>query len=242
MRLKVINSGSIGNAYALDAGEEILLLEAGVRLSDTLKEIDFRGDKVVGCVVTHRHGDHAKYVEEYSRHGFKIFANEDVIQSAHFEYGTTHETTHAETIKTGGFSIVPMDLNHDVPIQGFLIYHKDMGTLFFATDTYKIGYSMVGVNHFLVEANYDDGLLRCNVEDGKVDRKQANRLMLSHLSIDNTLYFLRKCKAQAAKNIILCHLSERNSSPKEFADKVKAEFGVPTYIASPGLMVNLDRI
>lgn len=56
MLLKCIASGSSGNSYALIMDKEILLIEAGVRLFEIKKHIDFQISKVVGCVVTHEHG------------------------------------------------------------------------------------------------------------------------------------------------------------------------------------------
>lgn len=56
MLLKCIASGSSGNSYVLISDEEILLMEAGVRLLEVKKFIDFQISKVVGCVITHEHG------------------------------------------------------------------------------------------------------------------------------------------------------------------------------------------
>lgn len=56
MLLKCIASGSKGNCYALVSDREILLIEAGVRLIEVKKAIDFQISKVGGCVVSHEHG------------------------------------------------------------------------------------------------------------------------------------------------------------------------------------------
>ena len=56
MLLKCITSGSSGNSYALISNDEILLIEAGVRLLEVKKHIDFQISKVVGCVISHEHG------------------------------------------------------------------------------------------------------------------------------------------------------------------------------------------
>ena len=56
MRLIVINSNSSGNAYALDAGNEILLLEAGMKMAEVKRNINYRLNDVVGVCVSHSHG------------------------------------------------------------------------------------------------------------------------------------------------------------------------------------------
>ena len=56
VKLICVSSSSAGNAYALDAGNEILLLEAGVKMAEVKRNIDFRLSDVVGVCVSHSHG------------------------------------------------------------------------------------------------------------------------------------------------------------------------------------------
>lgn len=56
IRLICIGSSSLGNAYALDSGREILLLEAGVKMAEVKRHINFRLQDVVGVCISHSHG------------------------------------------------------------------------------------------------------------------------------------------------------------------------------------------
>lgn len=56
MFLKVINTGSQGNGYAIGNENEVLLIEAGCRFMDVKKALDFRVDNIVGMVISHEHG------------------------------------------------------------------------------------------------------------------------------------------------------------------------------------------
>ena len=56
MNLIVINSNSAGNAYALDSGTEILLLEAGCKMAEVKRRINYRLNDVVGVCISHSHG------------------------------------------------------------------------------------------------------------------------------------------------------------------------------------------
>ena len=56
VKLRVIASSSAGNSFALDTGKEILLLEAGVKMAEVKRNIDFRLNDVVGVCVSHSHG------------------------------------------------------------------------------------------------------------------------------------------------------------------------------------------
>lgn len=241
VRLICIASSSSGNSFALDAGSEILLLEAGIRHSLVTKAIGFRDDKVVGCLISHRHIDHAKYAEEYVSRGVKVYCNQDVKDAKKFPFGTCEVMEIGKTISIGSFRVSALPLHHDVPTYSYLIQHPDMGVAFFALDTYKLDAIINGVDHFIIEANYDDRILKANVEDGKIDRAQANRLMLSHMSVKNTVHYLKECHAEKSRNIILCHLSERNSDPEMFRQTVAGAFGVPTYIAEKGTVVQLNK-
>lgn len=241
MKLIVIGSNSAGNAYALDAGGEILLLEAGMKMSDVKKAIGFRVDRVVGCLISHEHGDHAKFATDYAKHGIHIYCNQDVADKKSFPFGSADVLRASSTKTIGSFRVTPFDVAHDVPCFGFLVQHPDMGILLFATDTYKIPVTIRGVDHFLIEANYSDDILKRNVWNGKVDKQQADRIMLSHMSLQYTVKYLVESEGINASTVTICHLSERNSDPAMFSHVVQGAIGVPCNIATKGLVVNLNK-
>ena len=74
MELKVLGSSSSGNCYILDNGKEALILEAGVRFKEVKKALGYNLRKVVGCLITHRHQDHAKYIKAMVDNGFYTLA------------------------------------------------------------------------------------------------------------------------------------------------------------------------
>ena len=241
MKLIVIGSNSAGNSYALDAGGEILLLEAGIKMADVKKAIDYRLNDVVGCVVSHCHGDHAKYAVEYAKFGVKVYCNEDVASKKLFPYDSSSVVRDGITKKIGSFRVTPFDVAHDVPCLGFLIKLPNGTILMFVTDTYKVPMNITGIDHYLIEANYSDALLKQNVWDGKINKSQADRIMLSHMSLDYTVKYLSDCGAKNARTVTLCHLSERNSDPAQFKSAVESALGVPCFIARKGLIVELNK-
>lgn len=242
MKLIVVNSNSSGNAYTLDAGKEILLLEAGMKMADVKRAIGYRLSDVVGCLCSHVHGDHCKYATEYAKFGVQVYGPQDIADKKQFPYGRFTVCRDTVTASIGSFRVIPFHNHHDVEIYGYIIHHPDMGTLLFSTDSYKISVEVPGVNHYLIEANYSDALLKDNVWNGKIDKAQADRIMLSHMSLDYCIKYLRDCEAEkSAKTITLCHLSERNSDPDIFRSTVAGAFGVPTFIAQKGLVVELNK-
>lgn len=52
--LKVLGSSSKGNGYVLECDNEVLIIELGVKFSEILKGIDYKWNKVVGALCSHR--------------------------------------------------------------------------------------------------------------------------------------------------------------------------------------------
>lgn len=239
MKLHILGSSSSGNGYALVSGDgEIFLIEAGIKAKEMTKGIDYRVNAVSGCIVSHAHGDHSLYATAYSKLGIRIGCNQDV---ANKKVGLLYPNVMQEgkTYGFGSFRVTPFEVKHDVPNFGYIVYHKEMGTLLFATDTYTLPFEFRNVNHFLIEANYSDDILNENVRKGNIDVGQRKRLMVSHMSINNCLLNLSRCHAEKSHNIILIHLSSRNSDASVFKTRVASRFAVPTYIAEKGLTINL---
>ena len=185
-------------------------------------------------------GDHCKYATEYAKVGVNVYGPQDIADKKQFPYGKFTALQPEKTVKIGSFMVVPFANYHDCPIFGYLINHPDCGSILFSTDSYKLGMTLRGVNHFLIEANYSDELLKQNVWNGNINKAQADRIMLSHMSLEYCIDYLKDCEAEkSAKTITLCHLSERNSNQEHFQTAVAGSFGVPTYIARKGTVVEL---
>ena len=141
--IKVIATGSRGNFYILEVGEEILLLECGINIKDIKKALNFDLSKVVGCLLTHSHNDHCKAIEEVLKFT-DIFTSKGTKEELQERFQLNRhcfEIEHNKPFEIGNFMIVPFNTQHDTkqPL-GFLIHHKDIGNIIFATDTYYLKY------------------------------------------------------------------------------------------------------
>lgn len=227
MKLICIGSSSKGNSYILESSSEILLLEAGIRLREVTSNLN--ADKnVVGIAYSHEHQDHSKYIESYQkRFGVDTICPDNAVAG--------------RTYSLGQFRITPFAVYHDCKCYGYLIHHKEMGTLLFLTDTFASPCIFKNVNHWLVEANYADEILEANLASGKIDKKQYERILVSHMSLENCIKNLVDGEAWDSQTITLVHLSERNSDADMFSNKVSATFGIPCQCAHKGLIVNLNK-
>jgi phosphoribosyl 1,2-cyclic phosphodiesterase len=227
MVLTVLGSGSSGNCYLLHNKEECLVIEAGIPFQEVKKSLNFDIRHIVGVIVSHCHGDHSKYCEEYPRAGIPIFKAYEIM---------------TPRIDMGNFLIKPFKLEHDAECYGFYLYQKEMGYLVFATDTYYVKYHFSGVNHILVECNYKQSILDDNFQSGSIHKALRDRTMKSHFELQNVKTFLEKNNSHHLKSVVLLHLSDRNSDAGLFQKECQNVTHKPTYIAEPGLKVNLDLV
>lgn len=242
MELKIIGTGSTGNAYVLENENEALLIECGVRFSEIKTAIDFNLSKVVGCIVSHLHGDHARSIQDVVKSGIDVFALNETL--AHWKIENSHRAKSIvpkETFKIGGFTILAFDVKHDVPCLGFLISHFDCGKVLFVTDTYYCKYRFSGLNNIIVEANYSAEIIykRLGPESGKEFLK--NRIIQSHFSIENCKGLLAANDLSKVNNIVLIHLSDGNSNEKQFKEEVFELTGKNVSVASNGMKLKFNK-
>lgn len=237
MKLIIIGSSSQGNSYALqsDSGE-ILLIEAGVPLREVKKAIGYKTSKVVGCIISHVHGDHAKHIPEYLRAGINVSSNDEVAE----KYPGVDTMYENITFRFGKFGVTPFPVEHDAKNFGYLIHELSYGTIFFATDCYNLHFVIRGCKTYLAECNYSDAILDKATADGLTPRRQADRIRLSHMSMEHAISWLHDCDVEhCARKIILIHGSARHLIPNAAVSKFQQVLGVPTYYAKAGLVVNL---
>ena len=237
MRLKTIGSSSKGNCYILEAKNgEILILEAGIHPRDVGPSIGFHWERVQGVLVTHEHQDHAKYIKDYQAKGIEVFATRETAEALRLNAITW--INRQVFWQIGAFRMRWFRTWHDAahPV-GYIIQHPEMGNLLFLTDTAQIKHTFEGLNQIMIEANYD--------EDSPVFKgmpaAHIERVRLSHLSIRQTLDFLRRTDTGNVRNILLIHISQRHGDKSDFTARCRA-LGLPARIAAatPGLDLNIS--
>ncbi len=241
MKVSVIGSSSKGNGYLLHSNNEALIIECGVRFAEVKKLLNYNTSIIAGCLVTHEHGDHAKYVSEYSNNGFPLMMSEGTLSVLKKVNASSITTCKEKTMfKVGGFSIIPFKLQHDcVEPFGYLIKHNDIGVLLFATDTYFLPNRFPNVNHMLIECNYRQDILERNLQNGRLSVHLYKRTLYSHMSYATCIDTIKTSISPCLTTIMLIHLSDANSSSEEFRNGIEKEFAVPTFVAEKGLSLEL---
>lgn len=252
MKLHVLGSSSAGNGYLLTTNTGAgLILEAGVPFAKVNNTLDAGIGKVAGVLISHEHGDHSKYIAEYARYGIKMYASEGTIdvlkhtfpklKNSHLWHVLNPDQQQATDLGEG-FIVRPFHVKHDAaePL-GFLLLHPESGYILFVTDTHYIDKRFPPINNYIVECNYCEDILNENLVTGRVQRMVAERVKLSHLSIQSLQHFLSKQDTRRTSRIVLTHLSDTNSNEQEFVAAVKAQTGTETLAADTGLRIPFDR-
>lgn len=243
MKLKVLASGSKGNAYILESLTGTLLIECGIKYSDILQGLNFNLGEVVGCLLSHSHLDHSKSAKDLMKAGVDIYTSSDTIQALELE---GHRAVAIEPLKQfniGEFNILPFPTEHDCNGSlGFLIKYKPSGeVLLFITDSYYCKYKFNNINFLLIECNYIKETLDQNIADGYINEASKPRLLQSHFSLENVKSFLKANDLSSCQEIILLHLSNRNANSKQMIQEIKELTGITPKIAEKGLNLDLNR-
>lgn len=229
--LKVIGSGSSGNGYAIETDNEILLLEAGCRAKEVKEAINFQVSKVVGMFITHSHMDHCEYVRQYMNSGFPIYTNDETQEFIETKYGEkVTGIPEMKSVQVGKFKVTGFYLPHNgTPCFGYYIEHPEIGRMVFLTDfeLCEWNFKTKKLNHILIEANYSNDLIDYSFAN-------ARHVLLGHCELETSLGFIESNVTDSLKNVVLLHLSDRNSDGKEFCSAVQSIVGPVVNVAIAG--------
>lgn len=258
MNLRVIASGSSGNAYAIENDSEILLIECGVPWKKLLKGIGFQTSKVIGCIASHQHKDHMLSYKELMMSGIPIYTNDETVEHFQIISGELmHGTPENKWFKLGEFEICPFYVPHDgTPNFAYLINHPDSGYILFATDMemmakvnddYELlkqdgrpvirSFKKIRLNHMIIECNYSLDKL------AGMDSIKKQHVGYGHHSLEACKRFVEANKTSALQTITLIHLSDENANIELIQAYIKEIAGndVTVNIATPGLTANLNQ-
>lgn len=240
MELKILGSSSKGNCYLLDNGKECLMIECGIPFKEVQKAVNFDISRICGVIISHDHGDHAKYAEKCLERRIPCYMSQGTKEALKFQDSRlVHTMEELRMYQIGKFNVRPFKTQHDAKEPfGFLIYHNECGLVLFATDTYYLHYTFKGLNNILLECNYRQDILDANVESGKIPMALRARTMKSHCSFDTCREILLANDLSAVNHIVLIHLSDGNSNAKEFKQGIKAATGKTTHIAESGMTIS----
>lgn len=240
MKLKVIGTGSKGNAYLIEHGKECLLLDAGLPMDAIYRAVGENFTALQGVLLSHDHGDHSYSVKKLLKQFVNVLCTKETAEALGIPANNVCVTfvRHGNIYSIGNWLIQPFELEHDADGSiGFLIqYAGEDDHIAYITDTAFSKYKLPPLTDLIVECSFTDEKLRENYEELE-DR--FVRLKTSHMSLNRLLRMLDAMDKRRLRNVVLVHLSDENSDAKVMQEKVEQATGAKVYCADAGMEIML---
>lgn len=255
--LKVLYSGSTGNAAVLCAGDTAILIDAGRSARALCCALECAGispDAIKAVFLTHEHSDHTAALEVFLKHHpVPVHAAGASAEKLAARAGErlraaliSHPPLFTESI--GDLTLSSFRTSHDSAESiGFRIHirEEDQTHLIgYATDlgvvTPTVEEGLGGCEAVVLECNHDEEMLMTRPYPYDLKRRIASRR--GHLSNPDCAVFSARLAAKGMKRLLLAHLSETNNLPELALGEVRAALagtGVHIAVASPTDVVEL---
>lgn len=226
MNIFCVGTGSSGNCYLLNSGNETLILDCGVNIRKIKKSLKWDISRIVAVLCSHVHTDHSKSVKDFENMGIPVFTPFDETKACPLK------------IRYGSFSIQAFKVPHDgVPCYGFYIT-VDGHRILYATDYLHlpVSFRTKRLTNMIVECNYQKEYL--NKESPKYDHQLKGHCSLGTL-IEKVI---KENVTSDLRTIVLCHLSGDSANPDECLSEVQKVVGegVKCVCAAAGESVELS--
>ena len=225
IEIKILATGSKGNAYTINEGRHSILIDPGIPFGRLNVLTEFKLQSFDFCLVSHEHKDHSKAVHEIEKLGIPLIMSTGTGKALNCYYHNA--VSEVPILDFCGWDILPFELQHDAaePL-GFLIRTPAGKKILYVSDTYYIQYSFSGVSIYMVEANYQESLLSSN---DTIHPVHKDRVRQSHFEIENMKLFFASQDLSKTEKIYLIHLSDDNSDEEYFKSEIEKITGVPVY-------------
>lgn len=237
MELRVVGSGSKGNCYLLKERGQYLALDAGCKFKDVQVACDFAISNVLGCLVTHGHADHCKYAPQFAESAIGLYTGENAAMNIAKATGCTPiALRNKRYCYIGDWQVLPFEVPHeDEPNYGYVIESPDGHKILYLTDFQYTKYTFrtMHLNTMLIACNHMDDTKEFEGEN------HFAHIVSGHSSLSVTKLCIQANYTKDLRNVVLCHLSERNADADEMQRVIQETVGnkVTVEIAKKGLVV-----
>lgn len=223
LRLRLLGSGSSGNATLVEGGGTRVLIDAGLgprSLAERLQSAGVDPASLDAVLLSHEHGDHARGAASFSaKWGVPLMGSRGTYAATGLgactlpEYGTL---TPDVPTRIGALRVRPLAIPHDAAEPLAFVLECEGVSLGHATDLGHLQRGFVAAlgacDGVLIESNYDPGLLR----DGPYPWSLKERILSprGHLSNGDIARFLERGLGARCRTVVLAHLSRTNNHPE----------------------------
>lgn len=236
--IKVLASGSTGNAYLVTDGRTSVLLECGISIKEIRRRLGLVLTDIEACLISHSHADHCKAHKDMARAGIDLYATQETFTAIGAMSHRAKVIQPGQEFQVGTWSIKSFTTQHDCPGSvGFRMANQGGERLVFITDSFYVRYRFRNITHWMIEVNYDAQSLAESVADGTTPTVLRDRLVMSHMSLDNAVDLLRANDLSKTEEIYAIHLSEHNANAERIKWRLMEVTGKPVFIAGGKCLV-----
>ncbi|MGP4076328.1 MBL fold metallo-hydrolase [Halobacillus sp. K22] len=222
LRMSVLASGSTGNAFYIESGEEKILVDAGLsgkRIEGLLQQVNIDPNDLSRILVTHEHSDHIKGLGIMARrYNLPVYANEKTWHAMEGHIGklSLDQKFHfnmEETKTFGKLDIESFAVSHDAADPMFFTFHQDGKKVALVTDlgyvSERIKKTVEDADAYIFESNHDVSMLRMGRYPWNVKRRILGDS--GHVSNEDCALALTDILTDRTQRIYLAHLSLDNN-------------------------------
>jgi len=222
LKIASIASGSNGNCYYLETGEEAVLIDAGIsakQISERMTRLGLSVSKLRGVFISHEHSDHIRGLDVFSRkHAIPVF----MTRKTYASYGKTISESLLNFFSPGE----PVTLGK-IRVHSFLKFHDAAEPCSFSVSSEHITVAVMTdiglrcknvIDHIrnadavFLESNYDDQMLATGPYPAYLKRRITSDV--GHLSNTQAALLTMEHASARLKHIFLSHLSANNNTPE----------------------------
>jgi len=231
LKIASIASGSNGNCYYLETGEEAVLIDAGIsakQISERMTRLGLSVSKLRGVFISHEHSDHIRGLDVFSRkHAIPVF----MTRKTYASYGKTISESLLNFFSPGE----PVTLGK-IRVHSFLKFHDAAEPCSFSVSSEHITVAVMTdiglqcanvIDHIknadavFLESNYDDQMLKTGFYPAYLKKRISSDL--GHLSNTQAAQLAVEHASSRLRHVLLSHLSANNNTP-ELASKTFHHF------------------
>jgi phosphoribosyl 1,2-cyclic phosphodiesterase len=242
----VLGSSSDGNCIYVDCGDTKLLLDCGLTFKQTklkLHEIGVPLSNIDYVLVTHEHADHIQCLKQLvDNYDIKAIASRGTLSKIDILESNKLYIRDRQEIQLPNLTIEARKINHDAlePLC-FLITNSISEKMLYLTDCGMAKYlKYKDCDVYIIEANFYMEQLELNYRTNKIHKVQYDRALsgMGHLSLEDSIEFLKNNIGGNTKEIILSHLSPVNADRDLFRQRAIKQLSFDNInIAEEGLNI-----
>ncbi len=245
MKTIVLQSGSNGNCFFVEARGVQLLFDAGITGKQAQRRLAARGQNIFATdalIISHNHADHVMYAGIYCRKfSLPVHMTSKTYSAANtkFNLGCIDHLSRfrsGSALEFGDITVETIRTPHDAADSVAFIVDDGRHRLGILTDLGHVFDGLQDQIHSLdaviLESNYDSAML----EKGPYPETLKRRIRGTggHLSNTESAQLLKAAASQRLKWTCLAHLSEENNSPTVACHAHRSVYGdrIPIHVAS----------